>query len=564
MNASELQELISHGETISVEFKRGRLKDMNDAQIVEAVTCLANGEGGTLIIGVTDSGIIEGAAHRHRNETKPSLLRAMITNRTEPPLPVEVQIVSIDSKELIIIEVPQSTFPVGTSQGQYLRRVLQPNGEPECRPYPLHAMMSQAYVAQGTDYAAVAAPHGSDKLLDPLEFERLRQLSATGRGDRSLADLTDQEILRALRLTRPEDPERVTLGAVLLFGTEAALESTVPTHEVLFQELERGQIVYSETLRTPLFSTAERINDLLTARNTEEEVMWGLFRVGIPRIPVATIRESIANALVHRDYTTLGSILIQLDEESLTVKSPGGFPLGVTPENILDASQPRSPILADAFKRAGMVDRAGRGVREMYEDLLRSGKGVPDYRQSTRDTVVLKIPTADADRAVVRFIAEYETQQNSTLSLTELRILRSLHMNGAETTADLASELMHSSDALKPSLTKLQKRGLIDATGRGRSRSFTLSASFYRLSGDTEYIRLQEIDTVQQEQLIMNYVRQYDSITRSVAAELCHITPAQASLKLRDLAARNKLMQVGERRWTKYVLHPSEHSTAAS
>lgn len=51
----------------------------------------------------------------------------------------------------------------------------------------------------------------------------------------------------------------------------------------------------------------------------------------------------------------------------------------MTRGNILEQSRPRSLVLADAFKRAGSVERRGKGVNEMFDSQLRAGRDVPDY-----------------------------------------------------------------------------------------------------------------------------------------------------------------------------------------
>lgn len=82
MTPDEATALIAAGETLTVEFKRARRNDLSDDDIVEAVACLANAEGGVLFLGVTDEGAAEGLHPRHGSTTEPHLLRAMITNRT--------------------------------------------------------------------------------------------------------------------------------------------------------------------------------------------------------------------------------------------------------------------------------------------------------------------------------------------------------------------------------------------------------------------------------------------------------------------------------------------------
>lgn len=118
-----------------------------------------------------------------------------------------------------------------------------------------------------------------------------------------------------------------------------------------------GEITTNEQLRLPLFRAAERIKDLIDVRNSEQELMVGLHRVGVPRLLSGIVREAVANALIHRDYSELGPISVRLSEDQLRVASPGGFPPGITFKSFLEESKPRSVVLADAFKRAGLVDR---------------------------------------------------------------------------------------------------------------------------------------------------------------------------------------------------------------
>jgi ATP-dependent DNA helicase RecG len=100
----------------------------------------------------------------------------------------------------------------------------------------------------------------------------------------------------------------------------------------------------------------------------------GLLRVGVPDYSERALREALANALIHRDYQRLGAVHFQWHPDRIEVSSPGGFPEGVRLDNLLvTAPRPRNPLLADAFKRAGIVERLI--ARERL--IASSGLGVP-------------------------------------------------------------------------------------------------------------------------------------------------------------------------------------------
>ena len=553
MHPEELLSVIEQGETLAVEFKRGKRNSLNDDVIVEWVACMANGNGGLLMLGVEDDGRITGLDPRHGATTVPHLLQAMILNRTVPPVATAVEIVDIEGADVAVIEVPSSEVPVGTSGGKFLRRRLDGEGRPECVPYPLHEMISAGLSAQGRDYADTPARGATWDDLDPAEFDRFRKSAATTRGDAALVAAEDEDILRALRLIVPTTKE-LTLGAVLLFGRSQALERFVPTAEVVFHELKDGGVVSSETMRFPLLRAAARLSDLISVRNTEQEVMIGLHRVGVRRVPQGVIRETLANALVHRDYSVLGPIVVQLDEDRFRVQSPGGFPRGIDLSNLLEDSRPRSPILAEAFKRAGVVDRAGRGVRDIYDEMLRAGRAEPDYDASSANTVVVAIETRDSDVEMVRFILEYEESSGERLPLLQLRILHELNSSGPQSAPELATVLGETDVHVRGRLARMVELGLVDVRGTGRRKSYHLSAMFYRLGRSTEYVRLQDTDPIQQERMVLAYVEQYGRITRGKTAELCRLADPQARALLRRMVADSKLVLRGERRGAHYVL----------
>lgn len=553
MTPEELRAVIAGGESLSVEFKRAIQGALNDNAITEAVICLANGEGGLLLLGVEDDGTVTGVAPRHGSFTDSNLLQAMILNKTDTPVATHVQIFDLSGLPVVLIEVPKMPMPVGTKTGKYVRRSLKVDGKPECLPYPLHEMLSVGLAAQGRDYAATPARGSSKNDLDSEEFHRFRRLCKIGKGDRLLAELSDDEILRGLRLVLPEFDDTLTLGAILLFGTQDAVARYVPTAEVMFQELRNGTVAANETMTSPLFRAAERLFELIEVRNSEQELIVGLHRIGIPRVPPGTIRESIANALVHRDYSEVGPTTVQLTDDLFRVKSPGGFPSGITMSNFLDDSKPRSPILAEAFKRAGIVDRVGRGIREMYGQLLRTGRGVPDYSATNKNAVIVQIATSDADLEMVRFVLEFEESSGSVLLLPQLQILHEIKAMGPETTSELVEAIHESETIVRTHLARLAEMGLIESRGNGRSRRHHLTAAFFRLAQASAYVRFQDTDPIQQDHMILAFVDQFGSITRSKAAELCRLTPAQARAALRRLTEAGELRMLGERRGAYYV-----------
>lgn len=556
MTPEQLSELIAAGETLDVEFKGEDKKPLNDSDLVEAVVCLSNRPGphtGWLLIGVEDDGRVTGARPRHEaGKTDIRRVQALIANNTRPSVSCRADVLSLDGKHVIAVEVPPSRHPVGRSNGLYLRRAVGSDGRPACVPYPFHEMQSHEADRGQLDYSTAMVPEARWADLDPLEFERYRRniRESRGQGDRSLLDLTDLEIAKALgAVVANGEVSAVRVLGLLLFGKEEALRSLVPTHEVAFQQLAGQKVEANDFLRLPLVRAMEELLGRWRARNQEQELMVGALRVGVPDYPEAAFREAVANALIHRDYTRLGAVHVQWHDDRIEVSSPGGFPEGVRLDNLLvTPPRPRNPLLADAFKRAGLVERTGRGIDSIFVEQLRNGRPAPSYERTTEATVVLVVPGGAPNLEFVRVVVE-ENQAGRDLQLHELLVLHAMRGEG-RLTAPQAAALMQTPEAdARRVLTQLLEAGLIEPRGELKGRTYHLSADTYRRLGEPAgYVRQRGFEPLQQEQMVLQYVKKQGRITRREAAELCRMESQQAKRLLGRLVTEHKLKRRGLQR----------------
>lgn len=563
MTSDELRELIRAGETLRVEFKGEERHQIPDSALVDCVVCLTNQPGDAvswLLIGVEDDGRITGARHRHEGHTDPLRLQALIANRTRPSLSVRVEVIPLDGNSTILIEVPSSRSPVGTTDGRYLRRSLDADGRPSCLPFHFHEMQALQTDRGVLDYSTLVVPDASWDDLDPLEFERFRRFvrESRGRGDDALTSLPDLELVKALGAVRGEGATAaVQVLGLLLFGREAALKRYLPTHEAAFQVLTGQSVAVNDFVHWPLLRLVDELLTRFRARNKEEELLVGMVRIGVPDYAPAAFREGVANALIHRDYTRLGAVHVQWHDDRIEIGSPGGFPEGVRLDNLLVTQpRPRNPLLADAFKRAGIVERTARGIDTIYFEQLRNGRPAPNYGRSNVNGVVLVLPGGVANLAFARMVAE-QSQANRPLSLDELLLLNQLWLERRLTTAEAASAVQKPEVEARSRLQQLVEAGLAESRGQGNSRSWHLSAAAYRrLDERAAYVRQHGFEPLQQEQMVLQYVAKHGRIARHEAAELCQISSDQAKRLLARLVTRGELVPKGRLRGSFYELKP--------
>lgn len=552
-------ELLPRAEALRVEFKSDR-KRLSDDELVEALVCLANTEGGELWLGVEDDGTPTGLHDAHQNLAG---LPGLVAARTSPSLQVTVDAFEIERCRVARISVPRSLSDVATTSGVYLRRRLKQDGAPECVPMLPHERSSRASRFGLSDVSAQAVAGATLADFDPLERERLRQAIRQYGGDRVLLELDDEALEGALGFTtRNDSGERVpTLTGLLVIGRESALRERVATHELAFQVLARETVAFNEFRRFPLLKALDWLETNFRPYNPENEVQIGLFRVPVPKVDMGAFREAVANALVHRDYHRLGAVHVRLDDRGLTISNPGGLVEGVTLSNLLTTEpRPRNPALADAMKRIGIVERSGRGVDKIYRGMLRFGRPEPDYGRTDDGSVVLQLAIVDADEVFLQMVVEQENRHNGvSLPIDSLIALAALREQKRLDADELARHIHRDAVQARRTLEQLVEAGLVQPHGNTRNRSYTLSAEVYRAKGQqVAYTRQAGFSSLQHEQMVLSHVQHHGRIQRSEVVELCHLTGDQAAKLLKRLKNEGRLVKHGERRWAFYTLSGHE------
>ncbi len=554
VRAEDLRKIIDQGESFTVEFKGEEKAQLSDAGLIEAVVCLANGKGGHLVVGVEDDGRITGSRPRHGQATDPLQIQSLIAGRTVPPVTVRSQLAILEGRQLLVIEVPRSERPVQTTDGKSLRRTLLAHGGPGCVPYYFHEVASREAAVQRLDYSALRVHEASWEDLDPLQFERFRQMLRLFRGDEALLELTTLDLAKALGLVETNADGLVpTVAGLLLVGREESLRRHLPTHEVAFQVLRGTDVSVNEFYRRPLLEIVELLVERFDARNEEQEIQVGMLRLPIPDYARRSFREAVNNALIHRDYTKIGAVHVQWHTDRLEVSNPGGFVEGVRLDNLLvTPPRPRNPRLADAFKRCGLVERTGRGIDIIFEGQLRYGRPAPDYTRSTESTVTVILPGGPANLEFARVVVE-EERVGRAPSLEGLMILNYLERERRIDLPAAARLTQRGEGETRATLERLVEAGLAEARGEKKGRTYHLGAALYRRLGQPEaHVRTRGFDSIQQEQMVVQYAASEGRITRRQAAQLCQISGPQATHLLRRLVRSGRLRQRGKRRGTYY------------
>lgn len=547
-----MSRLVPTKETLTVEFKSDR-KKYSDANLFEDVVAFANTEGGDLYLGIEDDGHITGV---HADHANPIMLSAYIANNTVPPVSIRAEIIE-EEAPVLKISVPKSSGGiVATASGKILRRRIKMDNTPENVPmYPIE-IASRLSDLRLLDYSAMIVLEASISDFDPLEIERLRKIILAYDGDKSLLELSNEELLKALGFTREQNGiDYPTITGLLVIGKSSAIERFVPTNSASFQVLEGTSVRVNEDYKTPVLASIEKLMSHLEVWNPEQELEIGLFRMPAPEFNTRAIREGIVNAFSHRDYSKMGRVRVAISDEGLTIANPGGFIEGVTIDNLLTAEpHGRNQLLADALKRVGLAEKTGRGIDRIYEGSLIYGRTPPDYSATTSATVTLFIPRCKPDLQLARLIANEQSRLGRPLPINTLLVLNALKDMPRSDVKQLSSALRLSETMVKTILDKAIDHGLVEAFGGGRGRNYAIAHQLYYDKKNTGYVLQKDIDQTRYLELITTLAQSNEFISRADVVNLLHVTDAQAYALLKKLVNQEVLLPVNKGRYAKYRL----------
>nr|WP_304260742.1 RNA-binding domain-containing protein [Phascolarctobacterium succinatutens] len=542
-------------ETLEIEFKSD-VKRYPDKDIIEAVSAMANTNGGILYLGVEDNGIVTGL---HKSHMDAIGLVALIANNTIPSVSVRAEIVIENQHNVMKIAIPMSRAVISTSSGKILKRRLKLDGSPEAVPMYAYEITSRLSELSLLDVSAQPIAGATLDDFDPLQLNRLKEIIRSNPGgEKTLLELTDEELEFALRLISKDGDKVIpTMTGLLLLGKTDSLARLVPTAKATFQVLEGTNVKVNEETSKPILEVLELFQSYIKPWNSENEFEYDLFRIPVPEFSYAAIREGLINAFCHRDYSMLGNVRVLIDDEGMSITNPGGFIEGVNINNLLIVEpHGRNPALTDALKRIGLAEKTGRGIDRIFEGSIVYGRPLPDYSESTSRNVRLYLRRAKADIAFAKLITSEKKRDNKGLSIYALMILSCLREYRRSSLDQIAELTKLPKNKLTVSLEQLVERGTIEAVGKGKTRSFMLCKRYYyNNNSNMQYVRQSGIDDVRHEELVIKLARTQNGIfTKRDVMELLGLSDTLAYNLIKRMTANGEIELSQSGRYAKYKI----------
>ncbi len=348
----------------------------------------------------------------------------------------------------------------------------------------------------GPDFSAELCEKAGLDDLDPETVEILRRLWQRKSPDQDIASRTVERLLADAELVIDG---KVTYAALILLGTRAALGRYLGQAEVVFEYRSNdapGPAAQRRELRQGFLRTLDEVWDLIDLRNDLQHFQQGLLILDVPTFNERTIREAMLNAVSHRDYRTAGPVFIRQYPRRIEIVSPGGFPAGITPENVLWQQNPRNRRVAEVLGKCGLVERAGQGFDFMFRECIRQSKALPDFSRTDDNSVWLTLHGEIGDPEFLRFLEEIGRERLAAFGTDDFLVV------------DLVHRDQPIPEMLRPRVEPLFEQGVLERVGRGRGARLLLSRRFYRSIGKSgAYTRKRGLDQETNKQLLLKHIR---------------------------------------------------------
>ena len=445
MTEKELELLIKEREMQRIEFKASF-----GIEAIETACAFANAAGGYIILGLDDNGDISNLPLR--DEALRDYENRIATS-TEPSVAVDAEKVPFRGEYVIALKVVENPLkPVSFKGRSYIRK-----GSVNHKMTP--AEISECHLrSTGSSMDAVTVTRGTKEDLDMNKVaEYMKKANSEKRRN---FDLNDDPWLILQKLEWVRSETEITRAAYLLFAKDPQIKfPQAIIHAGAFKD---GAFIYSnkDIAGNIQYQVDETINFIKTnihqsifiTGKAEHDRYWDY--------PINAIRETITNAICHRDYGSPYTIQVKVIEDRIIIDSPGSLPFDMSIDMLMEdyhPSRPRNKIIAQAFYDMHLTEFYGSGIKRIREECKTNGNTCPTFQEKMNTFTTTYFPRQLDETIKLENDSTYDPLSNLVLSAI-------IKQPGISRT-----ELIKLTGKSRPTITRivyqLQKIGLIERRG---------------------------------------------------------------------------------------------------
>ncbi len=361
-------------ESSTLEFKREIPK--ND-QIIKTIVGFCNQQGGRLIIGVDNEGMVVGIPEEKAEEMLEHLQQT-IYQATHPSIRPLIYAQRLGEKTILIIQVdsgPHKPYHIkneGPDKGTYIRIG---RSTLHATPETIDELRLQS---RGIPYEQTPVYQARVTDVDLKRFDGF--LTHKDHPVKKLTPEITQEALRAYTVITTEHMHQYpTVAGILLFGKNP--QQFLSEAHIICSHF--AGIAGRETLATrdclgTLIEQFDNTFEFVISRLNVSFSIKGVRREDKLEIPREALREMLLNAIVHRNYYIPGPTKIAIYRDRIEIFSPGMFARPISVENLTAGfTYIRNPAIVKVFRELGYIEKLGTGFRILFESYEKAGLRKP-------------------------------------------------------------------------------------------------------------------------------------------------------------------------------------------
>jgi ATP-dependent DNA helicase RecG len=398
MEDQQLKEIIALGETQEVEFKQA----WPPGEVIsKVISSLANTSGGLLIIGVSDDKKVLGIKKQDLDK-----LQKIVTesNHNISPVPlISVETKNLYNHDILVVSVQRARDNTyHTFQGAIYIRIGSTT-------HRLEGQTQLDYLRHRQILSFDETFEESANIAD-IDIRKIEAyLNTRGLKD-YFSNHTLEDFLVSNKLAIKDSKLRIKNSTILLFGKDPSFfHPQAEVKLVQFAGTEPVDIIDYKLIQTDIVTTIEDTLNFLRSKLSRKIIIKDAKRDEEYEYPLSVLRESVVNAITHRDYFSKDAVQISLFKDRIEITSPGTLPGELSKELFGTISVQRNPIVYRFLRDLGYVEGLGTGVPRIKSEMKRAGLPEPEFKFTEsfiRITLKSKMKAATSESITLNFRQE--------------------------------------------------------------------------------------------------------------------------------------------------------------
>ena len=471
-----LIEEILKGESEKIEFK----ENAKTNTYIKTVVAFANGNGGKIVFGVKDNKEIVGVENEF--EVMDGIINA-ISDSCYPMIVPDISLHTLENKTVILVEIeggkkkPYYLKSKGMQKGTYIRsgattRIIEED-------YVLKELVLEGenkYFDQQVCHGESVSDEEIEKFCEWLE----KLARKNSENDTEIRKITRNTLLSWKVLEEKNGRIFPTNAYILLSGKEN-WEVSRKIQCGVFKGETRSIFVDKKEFEGSIIMQLEKAYQYVLEKINLGSDIVGIYRVDKYEIPPKSIREVIANAVIHRSYLEPNDIQVALYDNRLEITSPGMLLSGVNVKRMKEGySKLRNRAIASVFAYVNIIEKWGSGIPRIMNEIREYGLQEPEFiifendfrvniyrknyntTQSTQGSTQNRINTT-------RDISKKEKLDVKNLTETDKTIINTIINNPEMSQKQIADNLNWTVNKVKYYMKKFKQKNILKYEGTSQN-----------------------------------------------------------------------------------------------